>query len=151
MSANIRIIQAQQEHLVDLAPLFQAYRVFYRKSPATAQELTFLKERLEQGDSTIFLALSGTQAVGFTQLYPLFSSTQMKRLWLLNDLYVAADFRGQQISKQLIDRAKQLARDTNAAGLSLETEKNNLIGNQLYPATGFVADEAHHFYFWETD
>ncbi len=73
----------------------------------------------------------------------------MKRLWLLNDLFVAKEFRGQGISKLLIERAKQLAEQTHAAGLLLETEKTNEIGNQLYPSAGFNL-EANNFYFWST-
>ena len=71
-------------------------------------------------------------------------------MWLLNDLYVAPDFRGQGISKQLINRAKELARTTEACGILLETEKSNTIGNQLYPRTGFEL-ESNHFYFWTNE
>jgi len=75
----------------------------------------------------------------------------MKRLWLLNDLFVHQDARGHGISKLLIERAKQLAKDTNAAGLMLETEVSNHIGNQLYPATGFKLNEASNFYDWDNE
>ena len=87
------------------------------------------------------------QLVGFTQLYPIFSSTRMQRMWLLNDLFVHADHRGKGISKALIEKAKELARSNNAAGILLETEKNNDIGNQLYPSVGFEL-EGNNFYFW---
>jgi ribosomal protein S18 acetylase RimI-like enzyme len=86
---------------------------------------------------------------GFVQLYPLFSSTRLKKLWLLNDLYVDEMFRGQRISIMLIDEAKRLAMETNSAGLILETAKSNVIGNQLYIRTGFELDKDHHYYSWE--
>ena len=85
--------------------------------------------------------------VGFTQLYPIFSSTRMKRMWLLNDLFVDPDFRGLGVSKQLINKAKELARSNNACGILLETEKSNDIGNKLYPSMDFEL-ESNNFYFW---
>ena len=63
------------------------------------------------------------QLVGFVQLYPLFSSTRMEKLWLLNDLFVDPDYRGKGISKGLINKAKELVEESDACGMFLETEK----------------------------
>ncbi len=145
----MKIVKATLEHLDQLVSLFDAYRVWYRMDSDKETAHSFLKSRINNGESEVFLAMTDTgEAVGFTQLYPIFSSTRMKRLWLLNDLYVVPDHRGEGISKQLIDKAKELARTTKAAGISLETEKSNDIGNQLYPRTGFELDD-HNFYFWK--
>jgi len=147
----MEIVKASLEYLDQLVSLFDAYRVWYRMDSDKETAHSFLKNRIKNGESEVFLAMTENgEAVGFTQLYPLFSSTRMKRMWLLNDLYVAPDYRGKGISKQLIDRAKDLARSTNAAGVALETEKNNDIGNQLYPRTGFELDD-HNFYFWTNE
>ena len=109
----------------------------------------FLMERILKEESVIYLAEADhTEFCGFVQLYPLFSSTRMKRLWLLNDLFVQPEFRGQGVSKQLINKAKELARETDAAGLLLETEKSNMIGNKLYPSTGFELETKTNYYFW---
>lgn len=146
----MEIVKATLQEIDPLVDLFDAYRVWYRKASDLAMAKRFLSERIENEESEIFLAITKQgEAVGFTQLYPIFSSTRMKKMWLLNDLFVAPDFRGQGISKLLIDRAKQLAVDTDAAGVLLETEKSNIIGNQLYPQTGFEL-ELNNFYFWET-
>lgn len=144
----ITIKKAKIEDLDQLIPLFDAYRMFYRKESDKASATNFLRERISQSESIIYLALEGDQAIGFTQLYPLFSSTRMKRLWLLNDLFVAEKQRGKGVSKRLIDAAKDLAKATGAAGVSLETEQSNVIGNRLYPAVGFEVDKEHNFYFW---
>lgn len=142
------IHDAQLADLHSVATLFNDYRVWYRQEPDLEGAVKFLKARIENGESRIFLAKTeAEQAVGFTQLYPLFSSTRMRRIWLLNDLFVVPDYRGLGISKLLIDRAKQLVTDTDAAGILLETEKSNTIGNHLYPATGFQL-EKNNFYFW---
>ncbi len=146
----MNVIQANQDHLPALANLFDAYRVWYRMPSDEEGAYAFLKARMENNESVVFAAESDGELCGFTQLYPLFSSTRMKRLWLLNDLFVKPEYRGQGISKLLLNRAKQLAIDTKAAGLTLETEKSNFIGNQLYPATGFELDsDTHNFYSWD--
>jgi len=85
---------------------------------------------------------------GFTQLYPLFSSTRMKRYWLLNDLFVNENHRGKGHSKALIEKAKELCIATNACGILLETDKTNEIGNQLYPNCGFEQYTHANFYEW---
>jgi len=146
MAALIR--NAALADLDNLTTLFDQYLVFYGKNSNFLAAREFLSQRIQQADSQIFVAQIATDLVGFTQLYPLFSSTQLQRLWLLNDLFVAPTFRGQGISVALLDRAKKLATDTQAAGLMLETQKTNLVGNQLYPKTGFTLDTEHHIYYW---
>lgn len=140
----------QIERLNELVTLFDHYRVFYRKESDIERAEQFLQDRIQKQDSVIFVAEKDGKYVGFTQLYPLFSSTRMQRLWLLNDLYVLPEYRGQRVSVDLINQAKQFARETNACGISLETEKANFIGNQLYPQQDFELDTAHNYYFWET-
>jgi ribosomal protein S18 acetylase RimI-like enzyme len=137
-------------HDIDpLSMLFNEYRIFYKKESDLQNISAFLSERLNNNDSVIFVAKSANNNfMGFVQLYPLFSSTRMKRLWLLNDLYVNPTFRGQKVSVMLIDRAKQLALETNSAGLMLETAKSNAAGNNLYRKTDFILDTEHNYYSW---
>ena len=75
------IIQATSENLVPLALLFDAYRVFYRKESDVDAAFQFLKERIANEESIIFIAIDEDKSIkGFVQLYPLFSSTRMKKL-----------------------------------------------------------------------
>ena len=146
----IKIEQATANDLDKLAILFDQYRVFYQKASDIASAQEFLSERMTAKESVIFISLSDEKVMtGFTQLYPIFSSTRMKRLWLLNDLFVDPNYRGKGISVALIDKAKELARQTGACGLTLETAKTNKIGNSLYPKVGFGLDEDHNYYSWE--
>jgi GNAT superfamily N-acetyltransferase len=131
-----------------LATLFDAYRVFYGKQSDIRSASEFLTDRLKNNESVIFVAEANGKPVGFTQLYPLFSSVRMKKLWLLNDLYVDESFRGRGISVQLLDAAKELCRETGACGMYLETAKSNEIGNGLYPRAGFTLNDEHNFYDW---
>ncbi len=144
------IYQATKEHLSLLVPVFDAYRVVYRKPSDTSAATQFLSDRLSNQDSVIYIAIADDASIkGFVQLYPLFSSTRMKRLWMLNDLFVMPQYRGQGISKLLIDAAKTLATNTNSCGLLLETEKNNSVANALYINTGFSLDNDHNYYSWD--
>ncbi|WP_338767071.1 GNAT family N-acetyltransferase [Bernardetia sp. ABR2-2B] len=140
------------QDLENLNTLFDAYRIFYKKKSDVEASRQFLKERIENNESEIFVAQCSEnnieKLVGFVQLYPIFSSTRLKRFWLLNDLFVDKDFRGKGISVLLIDEAKKLAIQTDSVGLMLETDKNNIEGNHLYPKTGFELDTEHNFYYW---
>lgn len=144
------IIQATLQHLHPAAKLFDAYRVFYEQPSNLEAAKLFIKERLEKNESIIYLfQMSNGSFSGYAQLFPLFTSVGLKRMWLLNDLFVDENHRGKGISKLLIDRCKQLAVETNANGLLLETATSNIIGNNLYPKVGFELDDKHNYYFWK--
>lgn len=148
----MKIREVEFADLTQLVNLFDAYRVFYRKESDLEGAREFLSERLKNKDSEIFVCENEQQElVGFVQLYPLFSSTRMKKAWLLNDLFVNPDFRGQGISIQLIERAKELVKDTDACGMFLETEKSNKIGNKLYPKAGMQLNDSSNYYEWYVD
>ncbi len=143
--------KANNKDLDYLAVLFDNYRVFYRKETDIKSAKNFLAERLSTNDSEIFVAEdTENQLLGFVQLYPLFSSTRMEKLWLLNDLFVNPDCRGKGVSIGLINKAKELVEKSNACGMFLETEKSNLIGNNLYPKTGFELNKGANFYEWSS-
>ncbi|NPA10316.1 MAG: GNAT family N-acetyltransferase [Chlorobi bacterium] len=141
--------KAQLTDVQQLAELFDQYRIFYHKDSDIPAAEKFLTERIENNDSEIFVAENEGKLVGFVQLYPLFSSTRMKRYWLLNDLYVNENSRGKGFSKQLIEASKELAKSTDAAGILLETGKSNDIGNKLYPSCGFEIYDEVNFYEWK--
>ncbi len=134
-----------------LAELFDQYRIFYHKNSDIPAAEKFLTERIKNNDSEIFVAEYEGKLIGFVQLYPLFSSTRMKRYWLLNDLYVHENQRGKGYSKDLIEEAKQMAKSTDACGILLETGKSNDIGNKLYPACGFKIYDEVNFYEWTNE
>ncbi|RKS55785.1 ribosomal protein S18 acetylase RimI-like enzyme [Gillisia mitskevichiae] len=145
----MKIREAIPDDLKEISLLFDAYRVFYKQSSNILGAKDFISDRLSLKDSKIYVAEEKNKLFGFVQLYPRFSSTQLKRTWLLNDLFVSLEARGQQLGVRLIERAKVLAVTTNSVGLMLETEKTNTIGNNLYPKVDFLLDELHNFYYWD--
>lgn len=148
MIEEVKIRKADINDVAALSGLFDQYRVFYEKQSDVNEARNFLTQRLSKAESVIFVAIKNDVLIGFTQLYPLFSSTRMQRLWLLNDLFVVEESRGKGISKSLINSAKQMAIETRSCGILLETAKTNMIGNQLYPQCGFELEHHSNFYFW---
>ena len=133
------IRQATLEDLDAVAPLFDAYRQFYRQPADLPLARAFLQARLGGGDSVVYLAEDEGAAVGFVQLYPLFSSTAPRpgRIWLLNDLYVVPAARGRGVARRLMDRARQLAEETGAGAIELATARSNATAQALYERAGY--------------
>ena len=130
-----------------LAPLFDAYRQFYRETSDPSGARTFLRHRLEKGESVVFVARRGGAAVGFVQLYPTFSSTAMRTMWILNDLFVLPAARRQGVATLLLERSKRLAEETGAESVILETAVDNP-AQKLYEARGWKLDRAFLHYEW---
>jgi len=123
-----------------LAPLFDGYRRFYGQPGDVARARDFLQARLDAGESVVLLATRDGAAVGFTQLYPLFSSVRTARLWLLNDLFVDPTTRRGGVGRALLAAAADFARADGAAGLVLETGRDNAAARALYRAAGWHED-----------
>jgi ribosomal protein S18 acetylase RimI-like enzyme len=123
-----------------IAPLFDAYRRFYGAQPDPERALAFLLERWRLRESVLFAAFEGEMAAGFVHLYPLFLSVEMRRFWLLNDLYVNPDVRRGGVGRALMRRAEQHARETAAAGLTLSTAVDNATAQGLYESESYVRD-----------
>ena len=139
----MRIIQATLEHLDLLTPLFVKYREFYGSLPYPDSSRAFLEKRLRRKESVIYLALADDddkKLMGFCQLYPSFSSLSLKRVWILNDIFVAEDARRQLVADGLIQQAKKLAKDTNAVRMRVSTSINNQVAQKVYESIGFRED-----------
>ena len=145
---NPSIVQADLSQLDTLALLFDAYRQFYTQRTDIAAAREFLRQRLEHGDSTILLAIDGAEGVGFTQLYPSFSSVSMRRLWILNDLFVDPSVRRSGVGRRLLEAAIEYASSTSAVRLVLATGVENHEAQALYVKDGWQLDtEFLHYSF----
>jgi ribosomal protein S18 acetylase RimI-like enzyme len=141
MSFHIR--QATLVDLDTVAPLFDGYRQFYGQPADEPRAREFLAERLHQHESLILLALDERGGgLGFTQLYPMFSSVRTVRTWLLNDLFVLGQARRQGIAAELLTAAAEHARALGAASLSLSTARDNTAAQALYESMGWRRDHA---------
>lgn len=143
----MHIISVTPNEVGLVAPLFDQYRVFYRQPSDPALAQAFIAERVANRESVIFLALQDGEPVGFTQLYPSFSSVSARRTWILNDLYVVPSCRGQGVGSALLERARAHAQATCAKGLGLQTAVDNLNAQRLYEALGYRREEGFYSYF----
>lgn len=142
---NLSVRRADANDLDALAELFDAYRRFYEQASDAAGARAFLGARIANDESVLLLAeLDGAKA-GFVQLYPVFSSVRMGRVWTLNDLYVVADARRHGVARALLDASVSFARDTGALGLQLETGAGNHTAQALYRSAGWTQDTNLHF------
>ncbi len=143
----IKIVRATGANLEQIAPLFDAYREFYRQESDLEGARSFLTMRFLKSDSIILLAFVDKVPVGFTQLYHTFSSVSMKPSYILNDLYVRKEYRGQGVAAELLEEAKTLAKANNQKGIALETEKNNP-AQKLYERLDWAKDNELFHYYW---
>ena len=141
MDQNALVRQAAIDDLDAIVPLFDAYRQFYKQPADLALARAFLLERFEHNQSVIFIALSpDDEAVGFTQLYPSFSSGLARRIFVLNDLFVVPEARRLGVAQLLLEAAANFGRKAGAARLTLSTALDNTPAQALYESTGWRRD-----------
>lgn len=149
--STMRITQATVDEHPQVSQLFEQYRQFYQKPANPHQASEFIKQRLEHQDSTILLAQqlnanNSSIACGFVQLYPCFSSTNMQKMFILNDLFVAEDFRKMSVATALMNAAKSYAQTQNAHALKLCTAIDNHQAKSLYEKLGYQPIKAFEHY-----
>jgi ribosomal protein S18 acetylase RimI-like enzyme len=136
----IEVRRAEFADLERVLPLFDAYRRFYRLESDVERAREFLRARIQQNQSVIFLALDGDSAVGFTQLYPSFSSGAMAPVFVLNDLFVSPEARRHGVGTALLDAAADHGRRSGAVRLVLSTELTNTVAQSVYERAGWRRD-----------
>lgn len=139
--SNINIRQAVVGDLDALSVLFDGYRQFYGRAGDLAAARNFLLERFNRAESVLFIAHEGTEPIGFTQLYPSFSSVSLERIYILNDLFVNELGRRKGTGSKLISAAIHFARTAGAIRLGLSTAITNTGAQALYEAQGWERDD----------
>jgi ribosomal protein S18 acetylase RimI-like enzyme len=133
-----RINLSECHYAIDL---FDQYRMFYNQPSDKKVAREFIQERLEKNESILFVAFEKQEdkvfPVGFTQLYPTYSSVRATKNWILNDLYVDAKFRKKGVGEKLIHAAMAFAKTNEAKFVQLETAKDNYSAQKLYETLGF--------------
>ncbi len=124
----------------NIAVLFDEYRVWYHQHSDIEKAKQFLNDRLSRNESVIFVAEDNGKLVGFTQLYPIFSSVSMSNAWLLNDMFVSRNERGKGIASNLLNAARQLGCENGSKWLMLQTSCDNDAAQRLYEKNGWVKE-----------
>ncbi|WP_226684867.1 GNAT family N-acetyltransferase [Shewanella indica] len=126
----MQIRLATEMDLEQLILLFDEYRQEMGQESDLGRCREFLRCRLQENDSMIFIATEGDFPLAFTQLFPSFSSLLLQPLWYLDDLFVLPDYRGQGIAKELTHRARTLAQDAEVLAVKRK------FGEPSMPTTG---------------
>lgn len=138
--------QAVLADLPVIAPLLDGYRQFYGRAPDLAAAECFLRDRFDHGESIVFLAQAADAPVGFTQLYPSFSSVSLARVFILNDLFVVPGLRRAGIGSALLGAAIAHARSLGAVRVTLNTDIGNTTAQAVYEARGWKRDSEYYAY-----
>jgi GNAT superfamily N-acetyltransferase len=141
---NIR--RANPSDLDQVVSLFDAYRQFYGRASDVEGARRFLTERFEKNDSVVYAALGNGRCIGFTQLFPSFSSVAMQRVWILNDLFVMPEYRRLGVGAALIDAAIDFGRRDGAVRLDLATATDNAEAQAVYESLRWKRDSAFMHY-----
>jgi len=140
--------QATIEDALVVSALFDSYRVFYEQNTNPQLALEYISERIRNNESVVFLAQDENKmGLGFTQLYPTFSSVSAQRSWILNDLYVSKTARKLGVARNLMGAAREFAVNTGANGIALETAEDNINAQSLYESLGYKRSTGFYNYF----
>lgn len=143
----MKVIRAQLSDVSEAAPLFAAYREFYGEPYDLDASASFLASRLARDESIVLIAKNdGGDPIGFSQIYPAFSSTRLAPIWILNDLYVSEEARGTGAVDALLDTAATLATDAGAIAIELSTAHTNLRAQAVYDRSGYEVDTVYKHY-----
>jgi len=146
----MKISQASSDDIAEVSRLFDQYRQFYEQEPDYTACERYIRARLANDESTIFVTYADDgEMIGFTQLYKSFCSVEMRPIVYLYDLYVAAHARRYGVGRALMERARTFADECGAARLTLETQTTNAAGQALYESLGWERDTAFYTYHLE--
>lgn len=139
--STITVRQAALADIEALSVLFDGYRQFYGRDHNLAAAKQFLLDRFNHAESVLFIAHEGSSPIGFTQLYPSFSSVSLKRIFILNDLFVNESGRRKGVGSALISAAVEYAKAVGAIRLALSTALTNTTAQALYESGGWERDD----------
>ena len=139
--SSINVYQATIFDLELLVPLFDGYRQFLGCKSDQDAARSFLRNRLNHGESTLFIALDQKTPIGFAQLYPTFSSLSLARTFVMNDVFVLPDSRRRGAALRLMTAAVDYAAAVGAEKISLDIASSNHPAQALYACTGWSVEE----------
>ncbi len=145
---SIKINKADTSNIEQISILFNQYRIFYKQKDNVKLAKEFISQRIKNNESTIFYAIDEeNNYLGFIQIYPTFSSVNVKKSLILNDLFVDEKARNKGVAKLLMNEAKKYCIEIDANGLALETAKDNINAQKLYKNLGYKKSENYYSYF----
>ncbi len=135
---DLRVEPVTEAELEQLLPMISAYQDFYEAQAISPQRnREFFGRFLAPSDDGMLIgAWRGEELIGYSCLYWHFSSTRAAETVLMNDLFVAAESRGEGVGRALIDAAAEIGRKRGCPVLEWTTEPGNRTARRLYDSTG---------------
>lgn len=123
LAALLPLIKALDAHHVEIMP--ENFKAF--DGPTRPVEL--LENKVLSPDNALFIALNGTTIVGFVDVQkssnPTFPMFVQKNFALLDNLFVASEFRGAGLAHTLFEKAKEWAKEQGYTNLQLKVYNKN--------------------------
>ncbi|AQQ52588.1 GNAT family N-acetyltransferase [Planococcus lenghuensis] len=146
MDVNVR--RATEEDATQLYGLMKQYIVdFYAKAEPEAQEVKAHIRYLLANPATglQFVAEENGRLLGFATLYFSFSTLQLKRQAIMNDLFVTAEARGKKVGEKLFQACVSYTRVNDLAYMSWETGRDNVRAQAFYDKMGgLISDQVYY-------
>ena len=150
MAISFDIVQGTLNELANLSLLFSEYREFYGIKDCNSESKKFIKERLINKDSVIFLDYDNKVACGFILLYFTYSSLSISPTIILNDLCIIKSHRGYGVATQLMEKVKSFADNSGDNGITLCTSVENHKARALYEKLNDKIGDQFVYYFLKT-
>jgi GNAT superfamily N-acetyltransferase len=147
--SELTIRQATIQDLSKIVSIFDSYREYFKQQKDPVRVEQFLYEKFEHMESVIFIAQLEDEVVGFAQLYPVFTSLTLQRVWLLNDFFIVEEYRGSGVGTQLFAKVKEFTLLTKSKGIELSVEHTNKKAWAFWEKQGFKMDEEFRYYFYK--
>ncbi|RLQ97503.1 GNAT family N-acetyltransferase [Falsibacillus albus] len=135
----VMIRKAAVEDLMPLKELMLQYIVdFYKRPKPDENELNKLILAMQSNPSIgeQFVAIDGDSLIGFATLYYTFSTTRVKKMAILNDLFVSAKHRGCGAGEALFRQSRHRAHEADCASMTWQTALDNKRAQSLYEKMG---------------
>lgn len=148
----MEIRQYESRDLDEMARLFNDYRVFYEQRSDRELAARFIAQRTRARESVIIVADAGNGTLaGFCQLFPSFCSVAAAPIYVLYDLFVAAEARRSGIATRLMQAAARRAKVDGKVRMDLTTARSNLKAQALYESLGWTRDNVFYTYNLSVD
>lgn len=144
MTGIVKAVLSDASHAAAVMLLLNQYAIDIMGGGERLSEFTrehLIDELINRADCRIILAFVDDVPAGLAICFETFSTFQCAPILNIHDLAVAPDFRGRGLSKQLLAKVEEIAKETNCCKITLEVLEGNTIARSAYHQFGFAGYE----------
>lgn len=141
---DVEIRAVTEQDLADLLSLMRGYCDFYRSTPSDDALLTMSRALLgdPQREGVQFIARDqDAEAMGFATLFWTWETNCGGRIGVMNDLFVAPEWRGEGAADALIAACRERCKSRGALRLEWVTATDNLRAQAVYDRVGATREQ----------